>query len=176
MGIKVKIPSLSGLEDMLRSQLTAVDNAIIYRLEVLGEKCVAEAREHHGYTDRTGNLTSSIGYVIAKDGEIVRQGGFAPVHGQYENMQHVQYKTKTGKMVDYWAKGQSGDGSKGAAEGPAFAREQVSKYPKGYVLIIVAGMNYAVYVADKGYNVLDSAEILAGKEAPRMMQELGLRG
>lgn len=148
MGIKVKIPSLSGLEDMLRSQLTAVDNAIIYRLEVLGEKCVAEAREHHGYTDRTGNLTSSIGYVIAKDGEIVRQGGFE----------------------------QALEGKEGKTRGAVFAREQVARYPEGYVLIIVAGMNYAVYVADKGYNVLDSAEILAGKEAPRMMQELGLRG
>ena len=36
-----------------------------------------------------------------------------------------------------------------------------AKYPKGLVLIVVAGMNYAAYVEAKGYNVLSSAELMA---------------
>lgn len=35
------------------------------------------------------------------------------------------------------------------------------KYPKNLVLVVVAGMNYAVYVEAKGYNVLSSAELKA---------------
>jgi hypothetical protein len=45
-------------------------------------------------------------------------------------------------------------------------------YPKGYVLIVVAGMNYATYVEAKGYNVLSTAEHLAQVEFPRMIAEL----
>ena len=36
-----------------------------------------------------------------------------------------------------------------------------AKYPKGLVLIVVAGKNYAAYVEAKGYNVLSSAELMA---------------
>lgn len=41
--------------------------------------------------------------------------------------------------------------------------EVSQKYPKDLVLIVVAGMNYAVYVEVKGYNVLSSAELKAEK-------------
>ncbi|HBG40085.1 MAG TPA: hypothetical protein DDW85_01560 [Porphyromonadaceae bacterium] len=53
-----------------------VEAATLYMLKYLGESLVAYAREQHNYTDRTGNLTNSIGYVIVKKGKITDQGGF----------------------------------------------------------------------------------------------------
>ena len=41
-----------------------------------------------------------------------------------------------------------------------------------YALVVVAGMNYAAYVEAKGYNVLSSAEHLAERELPRMLDKL----
>lgn len=35
------------------------------------------------------------------------------------------------------------------------------RYPQGVVLVVVAGMKYAVYVERKGYDVLSGAELLA---------------
>jgi len=39
-------------------------------LSYVGIECVKFAKKHHGYTDQTGNLTSSIGYAIVYDGKI----------------------------------------------------------------------------------------------------------
>lgn len=172
MGIKVYTPDLSRLSE---STAKAVEDALVYNFSYVGERCVAEARTGHGYTDRTGNLTSSMGYVVVNDGQVVMESSFESQHGQYENMQHVQFVSKSGKNVDYWAKGASGDGKEGSASGRQFARSLASQQPEGIALIVVAGMNYARYVADKGFNVLDSAEILADRLVPSIMEQLGFR-
>ena len=50
--------------------------------------------------------------------------------------------------------------------------EKVGKETKGVALVVVAGMNYAAYVEARGYNVLSSAEHLAERELPRMLEKL----
>lgn len=100
-------------------------------LKAIGEESVAEAVSSGNYTDRTGNLRSSIGYVVAEDGNVVEEGGF-------------------------W--------NLGGAEGPDVGRAKaidLASGTSGLALILVAGMDYAQYVADKGFNVLDSATTLA---------------
>ena len=100
-------------------------------LKNIGEECVSEAVERGNYTDRTGNLRSSIGFVVADDGTVVEEGGFYNL---------------------------------GGSEGPSIGRERayaLAADSTDLSLILVAGMDYARYVADKGFNVLDSAEILA---------------
>ena len=97
------------------------------------------------YLDRTHNLRSSTGYVIVKDGKIVKMGDFTPIKG----------------------------GNEGAQGGAAFARQLVKAFPSGIVLIVVAGMNYAAHVSARGYNVLDSAELLAEQLVPSLMKQLG---
>ena len=64
-------------------------------------------------------------------------------------------------------------GTDGSNSGKAFASELARKYPKGYVLIVVAGMKYAAYVSAKGRDVLDSAELLADQLVPKMLKQLG---
>ena len=105
------------------------------------------ARSSHTYRDQTGNLSSSIGYAVSIDGQVVQCSSFQVVL----------------------------NGSEGAKDGLEYVQDVISKYPQGIVLVIVAGKNYAVYVSDKGYDVLDSAETLAETLVPRMMKQLGFK-
>lgn len=129
----------------LEEQIQRIEQQAIYNLSYVGERCLNEARSTNSYKDQTGNLRSSIGYVIAKDGKIVQTSDFTPIKG----------------------------GNDGAKGGAAFARQLVKEFPDGIVLIVVAGMNYASYVSAKGYNVLDSAELLAEQLVPSIMKQLG---
>lgn len=117
---------------------------VIRRLMLIGEKCVNDARLKGSYTDRTGNLRGSTGYVVIDNGTIITEGGFQPVKGS----------------------------SEGPQKGRQFISKLVSENTLGIVLIVVAGMEYAKYVADKGFNVLDSAEILADKLVNDLTSEL----
>lgn len=140
----VKMPQQS-LKAFIVERLEAVREQAIRLLQVAGERCVNDARMNGSYTDRTRNLRGSTGYLIVEDGNILNAGGFVPVNG---------------------------GGADGGDEGEAFAKRVAIKYPKGLVLILVAGMNYAAYVQDKGYNVLTSAEQLAEKLIPQLLKRL----
>ncbi|KAA6441468.1 hypothetical protein FEM33_01665 [Dyadobacter flavalbus] len=131
----------------IQSKVDKIDQAILNRLKYLGEQLVNHAREFGSYMDQTGNLRNSIGYVILKDGKMVVQ-----------NFQKTSQKP----------------GAKGVREGQQLANSLKVEFPKGYALIVVAGMNYAASVESRGRNVLDSAEQLAKTEMPRMISELKL--
>ena len=119
---------------------------LIRQLFVVGEKCINDARLNGSYKDRTHNLRSSIGYCIVDNGNLVTVSGFKQIEG--------------GKV------------------GPQKGREYLESLIKentvnGPTLIVVAGMNYAKFVADKGYNVLDSAEMLAEKLVKELQEKIG---
>lgn len=80
-----------------------------------------------------------------------------------------------GKLVKISSFSKVLNGEEGANNGEEYVKQLISKYPSGIVLIVVAGMNYATYVSDMGYDVIDSAESLAEKLMPRMLKQLGLR-
>lgn len=149
MPIDSVIPDNS-LENYIEERAKRMIQAIIFRLKVIGEKCVNAARisdlKGKDYTDQTGNLRSSTGYVIVKDGQIVTESSFEVVK----------------------------NGRQGSMDGRALAERLANDYQTGIVLIVVAGMNYSIYVADRGFDVLDSAEDLARTEIPRMLEKLGL--
>lgn len=144
MGITQSTPE-SEINRYLEEQVERITNALIYNLQYVGERCLNAARSTSAYKDQTGNLRSSLGYVVAIDGKIRHQGDFEVV--------------------------KNGDG--GAKSGIQYAKEIVEQFPKGIVLIVTAGMNYASYVSAKGYDVLDSAELLAEKLVPRILKQLG---
>ena len=133
------------IDDYISSRLEAMERALLYNLSYIGEQVLNAARSTQSYKDQTGNLRSSIGYIIAVDGEIVRTSDFAVV--------------KTG--------------TEGQGTGRSYAEGLAGRYPKGVVLIVVAGMNYAYYVKKRGYDVIDSAELLADSLVPKMLHELG---
>ena len=119
----------------IKEQEERMMTALIRNLQYIGERCLNKARDTDSYKDRTGNLRSSLGYVIVCDGKIVSKSRFEIVKR----------------------------GDDGIKSGLKYAKEIARQFPEGIVLILVAGMHYASYVADKGYDVLTSAELLAEK-------------
>ena len=136
------------IERILREKIEKYYQKVIRILRIVGEKCINEAREYGSYQDQTGNLRSSIGYIVLKDGKPIEKGGFAPTE-----------------------RGTDG-GKSGQKEGEAFINKVTSQYPKGFVLVVIAGMKYASYVEDRNYNVLTSAELLAEREVPKLLKAL----
>lgn len=132
------------IERMLQEKIAKYQEKIVRILRIVGEKCINEARTNGSYQDQTGNLRSSIGYIVLKDGKPIEKGGFK--------------LTKSG-----------GNGQK---EGETFINKVISQYPSGFVLVVVAGMKYAAYVEARNYNVLSSAELLAEKEVPKLLKAL----
>lgn len=66
---------------------------------------------------------------------------------------------------------QSSGFEKGGPEGRKLAYQLANNEQGTAALILVAGTNYASYVAAKGYDVLDSAELIT----PRLMKQLGFK-
>lgn len=134
------------LEEIKRAQISC--------LQQLGEMCVAYARSvppETGFHDQTGNLRSSIGYMVFVDGVAVHSSPFEQVQPKADVSGGVQYN--------------------GSKVGEEFCR-QIGEQTTGVCLVCVAGMNYAQYVESKGRDVLTGAEHLAEKELPRMLEQL----
>lgn len=140
------VTSLKEIGDKLKASATARMQVVVNTFCYVGEMCIIEARDGGTYTDRTGNLRSSIGYAVVWDGKVVQR--------------NCADKVK--------------DGDKGVSEGDAFLSQRIKKAKKkGIVLIVTAGMNYAEYVEAKGYVVLTSAELKAKDLAKSMLTRLG---
>lgn len=147
MGIRLTTP-MSEINAAIQNETQRVEMLTIRALSYLGELCVIEARNRPkeiSWVDRTGNLRSSVGYIIAKGGKIIK----------YSDFQQVKA------------------GSEGVDEGKKFAEMLAKQSLSSYVLVVVAGMNYAEYVeAMENKNVLASAELYARKELPTIMEKL----
>lgn len=149
---------ISGLDELERQ----IEMAYIDRLIEAGEIACQEAIEKGDYENITGNLRSSIGYIIAYDGKIIKEGGFHKIQSRRgANMQKVEFTTKDGKNVSFWAKGKFGDGSEGSQKGLELARSEIAG-KNGYSFMLVAGMEYARYVSSKGRDVIDSGVFKLG--------------
>lgn len=129
---------MSAIQAAMEAEMERIRTVVLRRLMRAGEEAVNIARgaDKNGkdWTDRTGNLRSSIGYVVVDNGKIVRAGGF------------------------------QGQGPEGGGKGQSYAETLAAQMAgEQSALIVVAGMHYASYVADKGYDVLDSATTIAKK-------------
>lgn len=133
----------SNIERWIATRAEAVNRRVIAVLHRVGLEATTVARTSHRYLDQTGNLTSSIGYIVVQDGVIQGEG-------------------------DYNVIKQGGEGS---ARGRRFAQDVAKEHPQGTYLIIVAGMPYATYVEALGLNVLDSAKVHAKTEVPNKIRQ-----
>ena len=122
-----------GIRKYLDNKIEAADDKTLEILQYLGEEFVNRAREPKtggNYQDRTGNLRSSVGYIILKDGELV------------DNNFELSEKGTERKP--------------GLEQGKRFANQISARFPRGWVLIGVAGMEYAFYVESmKNYRVIE---------------------
>ena len=142
------ITSMSEINAAIKAEVERVNTLTIRALSYLGELCIIEAKDRPqelSWFDQSGNLRSSIGYVIVHNGKIIKYSTFNQVK----------------------------QGTDGIKEGKELVTEIAKQYVSGYALIVVAGMNYAELVeAMDNKNVLASAELFARKELPKMMMKL----
>ena len=117
----------------IEEAVEAQKRALKYKFQYVGESALNTARASNGYKDQTGNLRSSLGYVLSFDG----------------------------KIVDNSAKQVVKQGTEGAEKGEEYAKQVVRTYPQDVALVVVAGMEYAPHVAARGRDVLDSAKLTA---------------
>lgn len=101
-------------------------------LQYAGEMAVKIAREEGKYNDITGNLRSSIGYAVLQNGKPVQE--------------------------DYQESGKGSDRKKGVQESKRLVRSVAKDLKAGYALVVVAGMDYAVFVENmENKDVLSAA-------------------
>lgn len=147
MGIRMTT-KLDEIHKILMKEANRVERLTIRALSYLGEQCVSRVRNRGGnksWYDQSGNLRSSVGYVIAYNGSII----------QYSDFNQIK------------------QGSEGVTVGKKLAEELVKRYSSDYVLVIVAGMNYAEYVERKdNKDVLASTELWAIDQVPKMLEKL----
>lgn len=99
-----------------------------------------------GFNDDTGNLRSSIGFIILYDGQIV--------HTDFEESPRGTDKA-TGKI----------DGTK-------YAEKLGEDYKSGWAIITVAGMEYAGWVEALGYDVITGSTLGAEAKLKQAFQNV----
>ena len=121
------------------------EKALVYALEVLVERLINHAKMSAEYQDRTGNLKSSIGGVLLRDRKPIVYKGFDVVL----------------------------EGTEGECTGETFIDSLIPTMPGGYVLLVVAGMDYASYVQNvHGLNVLQSTLLKLNMDLPALLRDL----
>lgn len=119
-------------------------------LAYVGERFVTLARDRspeESFRDITGNLRSSISYIVVKDGKIL-----------FENFQRS---------------GSGTEGNEGVNKARRLASILARTHSKGYVLIGMAGMDYAIYVENmENKDVISSPEVAANKELRILIKQI----
>ena len=137
MGFRNDTP-INDINEYIKARADNYFRRVVRTMKYIGELCVKQARNSDAkvkdFKDDTGNLRSSIGYVVVHNGSILYESAFPRVK----------------------------KGNKGHETGKDLA-ELLAAQSSGLCLIVVAGMEYAIYVKNKGYDVIDSAELVANK-------------
>lgn len=109
------------------------EDKIFQMLSAAGERYIEVARKTGSYKDHTGNLRSSVGYMIFRDGK---------------------------RVADNFEKSQNGtDRQTGVTKARRLAKKIALEVDTGWVLILTAGMEYAARVEALGYDVATSGTI-----------------
>ena len=149
----VRIEGYSGMMRYLERGAQRIVDEFQNDLQNLGKDSIVyilNNLQEIGIANRTGNLRSSIGFVVVKDGRIISRGGFERVDGPD--------RAKT--SVD------------GSQVGQELAESLARNYPKGYALIVVVGMEYAVLLQSvENKDILASGEIYLKKELKKLVAE-----
>lgn len=143
--VDIQIKGVEALKQRLLDRKQVVDNVLSMALPELGEKAVVFSKDNKGYMDRTANLKNSISFAVFHDGKQITKSigeGYNATYKDEHNKEHNNPYTK-GEVMQMRSS---------ALDEYALRPGVVA--PKGYTIIVVAGMVYGKYVEDKGYNVL----------------------
>ena len=144
-----KVNGLQELQRRLIERKEAMKRVLDMKLLQLAEEAVTHAKWNKGYSDRTANLKNSISFALYYDGELVTaQAGHIP-----QPTADTEGQSQVEAALD------------------EYARKDGVVAPKGYSLIIVAGMRYGAHVEHKGYNVLYLTKYYLRDELRKILEE-----
>jgi hypothetical protein len=132
-------------QDYLKRVIKVTQNELMQ----IGFQFVRDARlkaPPYSFNDDTGNLRSSIFFILQYDGELMHEDFEASVNGT--------------------------DKAAGIAAAQAYAEELAGGVPKGWALITGAAMNYAGYVEALGYDVITGSTLGAQKKLEKAFQNV----
>ena len=148
--VELQIKGREALQKRLNEKRQYVINTLNTRLAQLAEEAVTYSKNNKGYKDRTANLKNSISFALYLDGQLITSAvGKIPKAEEAEG-------------------GQEGV----SAALSEYAQKEGVVAPKGYSLVIVAGMNYGKYVENKGYNVLHLTKYFLREEMKKVFEEV----
>jgi len=129
MNIKVtRKTSPSQLQQQVEQEVYRFMQILKIELDAIGLEAVTKMRQKSpsdgGFNDQTGNLRSSIGYII--------------IHNGQQLAKSFEIKLQ---------------GSEGLTAGEKYANDIAKQYKKGWAIIFVAGMEYASWVEARGRDV-----------------------
>jgi hypothetical protein len=136
MGFKLK--SKTAIKKYIAEYEKRMKQVVLNRLILIGEQFVKHSRELTTYDDQSGNLRSSIGYVVLDYGKTIKQ--------------------------NFETSGKGTDQDTGKNEGINFINSLKNDFLVGYALICVAGMEYAAAVESRGRDVITGSSQLAIKQ------------
>jgi hypothetical protein len=150
--------SKADVDKFVKEKKAAIERAVISMLQRVGEEFITNARNKGSYKDQTGNLRSSVGYVVMKNGLQLSKGGFVKIEPN---------KSKGGKLVNII------NGPKvGEKLVEEISKELRAKYLNAIILIVVAGMHYAAAVEAKGFDVITGSSQIAEKELKQGIERI----
>jgi hypothetical protein len=143
--VKINIDWSKAEEEMLKR----IDGRVLQAFYFACHDAVIYAKTKHRYMQQSGALNSSTGFQLYKDGALVDS---------------------------YFEQSEGGDDrngakAKGIAAGQKAARQRAAELRARICGIVVAGMPYAVYVEDKGLDVLTGASLQFPKMIEKRMSE-----
>ena len=91
-GVIVSKTDMRKLKAGLQAKMKDIVALLVKQLSFTGEECIRIARESGSYNDITGNLRSSIGYVVLVDGKPVVTGASKQYNGKNGHGEAVHHK------------------------------------------------------------------------------------
>lgn len=141
----MRLKNQDAFKDYFAKEAKKIEAALLFNLEYLIEDAINHAKSNAGYKDQTSNLKSSIGGAVIKNNKVVNYKGFV----------------------------KEGNADTGNATGLDFLNSLVKQASAGYVILLVAGMDYASYVENfHGLNVLKKTELYIGLELPALIKDI----
>lgn len=148
--VELQIKGREALQKRLNEKRQQIISYLNMRLMQLAEEAVTYSKDNKGYQDRTANLKNSISFALYLDGQLITS-----VIGKIPKAEEAE-------------SGQEGV----SAALSEYAQKEGVVAPKGYSLVIVAGMSYGKYVEDKGYNVLHLTKYFLREEMKKVFGEV----
>lgn len=124
------------VKGFLDKNVEQTEAQLIRIMQRTGEKFVNDARSKRTYMDQTGNLRSSIGYIVIHNGKVVGENFEVSGRGRGTPSEKEQAK-ESAKRYAY----------------------SLNRNVKNAIILVgVAGMNYAKHVEDKNFDVITGSE------------------